>query len=237
MKRICGVVLVLFFLSSCSVSGLRNKSYTIDNHGLQTSTIESLTILPIKDNSAVFDLSEGLEAELLKTIHTELPKVRIIDANAFRSRIAEKDLISEYAQWRLAFDETKMILLPPLKKWSQMVKTRYFLMVAKVHLSREKMTAADTGYSGWVNDASNVWRTNLEIFAQIIDSESGTVTWKGVGHAENVHSPKRIGQNDSFITVNAKNPEIDQYISPMIKVAVGGLVANIVSGKSSVVRR
>jgi hypothetical protein len=100
-------------------------------------------------------------------------------------------------------------------------------MVTKVNLSREKMKAIDTGYSGWVNDADNVWRTDLRVFAQIIDTESGTATWKGVGHAENVHSPKRIGHSDSWIVWNAKNPEIDQYVGPMIKMAVDGLVANI----------
>jgi hypothetical protein len=235
MRSICYVVLVLLFLSSCSsVAGLRDKSYTIDNHDLQANAMESLTILPIKDDSAVLGLSGGLEAELSKAIHVQMPQVKIVNADAFRSRIAENDLINEYAQWKSAYDETKMLSLRPLKKWSQIVETRYFLMVVKVHLSREKMTAIDTGYSGWVNNASNVWRTDLRLFAQVIDVESGTVTWKGVGHAENVHSPKRIG-NDGWITWNAKNPETDQYIRPMIKVAVDGLVMNITAGGQSAI--
>ena len=41
--------------------------------------------------------------------------------------------------------------------------------------------------------------------------------------------PKRIGHHDSWITWNVENPEKKQYIRPMIKVAVDGLAANIVS--------
>jgi uncharacterized protein (DUF1697 family) len=205
----------------------------MDNQGLQPIAIESLTILPIKDDSAVLGLSENLEAELSKAFQVQLPRVKIVSADSFRARIAENDLINEYAQWKSAYDQTKMFSLRPLKKWSQIVETRYFLMVTKVLLSREKMKAVDTGYSGWVNDAENVWRTDLKVFAQVIDIESGTVTWKGVGHAENVHSPKRIGHNDSWITWNAKNPEMEQYIRPMVKMAVDGLVMNITSGGNS----
>lgn len=234
MRDFCYVVLVSLFLSSCSsVAGLRDKSYTMDNQGLQPIAIESLTILPIKDDSAVLGLSENLEAELSKAFQVQLPRVKIVSADSFRARIAENDLINEYAQWKSAYDQTKMFSLRPLKKWSQIVETRYFLMVTKVLLSREKMKAVDTGYSGWVNDAENVWRTDLKVFAQVIDIESGTVTWKGVGHAENVHSPKRIGHNDSWITWNAKNPEMEQYIRPMVKMAVDGLVMNITSGGNS----
>lgn len=241
MKRSCGVVLVLFVLfmiSSCtSFNETRNKSFAVDQKGLQRETIESLTIFPIKDTSSVSGLSEELESELSRAFHSELPKGRIADANTFRSQIAEKNLINEYSQWRLAFDETKIISLPPLKKWSQVLGTRYFLLVGKVFLAREKVNAHDVKFTGWTNDASNFWRTDLKIYAQIIDSESGTAIWKGVGHAENVFNPKQFGNRhnpDCLIIWTEKTPEIEEYIKPMIKVAVDGLVANIFPTGASV---
>jgi hypothetical protein len=222
------IVLVLFILTSCSVAGVRDKSHTIANNGLQTNMIQSLTILPIKDDSAVLGLSDRLETELLKVIQAKLPAARIVSADDFRSRMSENDLINEYAQWKSALDETKIISLRPLWKWAQLFKSRYFLSV-KVNLSREKITGADTGYSGFVNDASNVWRTDLKLFTQVIDAKSGTAIWKGVGHAEDVYSPKRIGGSDTWIRWNAKTPNMDEYIGPLIKTAVDGLVENITS--------
>lgn len=235
MKIVIHVVLILL-LSSCSnVAGLRDKSYTMNNQGFQSNTIESLTILPIKDDSSILGLSDKLEAGLTKALQVKLPTAKIVSSDAFRSHIAKDDLINEYTQWKSAYNETKMLSIRPLKKWSELVESRHFLMVTKVNLLREKMRASDAGYTGWVNDADNVWRTDLIIYAQIIDSESGTAPWKGVGHAENVHSPKRIGYNDSLIRWNAKNPELNQYIDPMIKVVVDGLVMNITSGENKAI--
>jgi hypothetical protein len=159
MRNINYLILFLFFLSSCSsVAGLRDKSYTIGNQGFKANIIE-----PIKDDSAVSGLSESLEAGLSEAFRVQLPRVKIVSADDFRSRIADNDLINEYVQWETTYNETKILSLRPLNKWSQIVKTRHFLMVTKVHLSREKIKGADMGYSGWVNDADNVWRTDLKI--------------------------------------------------------------------------
>lgn len=237
MKRIGGIVLVLSLLLSCtSFNETRNKSYTVDRQGIQRGTIESITILPIKDASSIFGLSEELEGELSKSFRNELPQGRIIAASAFRSQIAERNLITEYSQWRLAFDETKIISLPQLKKWSQMLGTRYFLLVGKVFLAREKVNAHDVKFSGWTNDTSNFWRTDLKIYAQIIDSESGTAIWKGVGHAENVLNPKQFGNrhSDPLIIWTERTPAIEEYIKPMIKVAVDGLIDNIFPERASI---
>ncbi len=230
-------VLSILLLASCgSIEGLRDKSGTISNQGFETSNIESLAILPIKNNFPIVGLSETLEVELAKTLQAQLPAVKIISANDFKSRIIEQSLISDYSQWRTVYDEMNIISYPHLKKWSQTLETQYYLIVNKAYLSREKMNGVDTGYSGWVADASNVWRTDLRLIAQVIDTASGKVVWEGVGHSENVHSPRRIGSNTGFITWNEKNPEMDQYLKPMIKMAVDGLVANIALVAKNVVK-
>lgn len=230
-----GLLLISVFLISCSnIAGLRDKSTTLSNRGFQANTIKSLTILPIKDNSSVVGLSDSIEAELNTCLQSQLPLLKIMNANVFRTKIAESDLINEYAQWRTSYEETKILSLRQIKKWSQVVDSQYCLLVAKVNLSREKIKAVDAGYTGYVNDANNVWRTDLRLFTQMIDVNTGAVVWEGIGHAENIYSPKRFGHDDDddWIMWNERAPDAEKYIAPIVKMAVDGLVDNIVSGGS-----
>jgi len=209
-----------------SIEGTRNKSLTIQKISVDKQA-GPLAILPVKENAAMPGLSSRIEDALFKAMRSNF-RIKIVDAKTFGLRIAEKNLIGDFGQWKAGYEGTALLDPRPLSIFAQAADVQYLLMVQSTYLGREKIRAVETGYSGWVKDARNVWRTDLKILAEVIDSISGKVIWKGVGHAENISSIRR-DIDFFFVIVHDRNPEVDHFISEMIQVATGGMATEIAS--------
>ncbi|WP_136799688.1 hypothetical protein [Desulfosediminicola ganghwensis] len=219
------LVLVAFIVTSCaSIEGLRDKSYTmVDAH----SGIDGVVaILPVKETAEMPGLSGTIEAALAKSLKTLNPATGIVESGEFKTLIVKNNLVDEYVEWKSAYDTLKAISVPPLREFSKKTGARYFLLIPSVHLSREKIRGVDTGYTGWVSDTNNVWRTNLIVLGELVDSQTGTVIWRGVGKAEYINSPRRDLDLGLVIT-HQRNPEIHEYLPQMVEVAAKGITQNI----------
>jgi hypothetical protein len=225
---ICLVLLTPLILSGCaSIEGTRNKSVTL-NKLPRDGEIGSLAILPIKENAVMPGLSTNIENGLYKALTLKVQGMKIIDGQNFGSLLAKNDLISEFGQWRAGYESTSILDKRPLPSFSRATDCRYFLLVNSTHLSREKIRAVDTGYSGFARDANNVWRADLKILAELIDTQSGETIWKGIGHAENISSVRR--DIDLFFLIqHQKDPGVSSFISDMIRTATEGIASEIAS--------
>jgi|GEM_PF-1148927 hypothetical protein len=208
-----------------SIEGTRNKSFTAHEPNIKCN-IESLAIMPVMENAVMPGLSIQLEKALYENIRSKLPNTRIIDTQTFSSRLAKNDLISDFGKWKSGYEATSILDPRPLLSFSNATDTEYFLLVRSTHLSREKIRAVDTGYSGWVSDAKNVWRTDLKVSAELINAKTGSVVWQGFGCAENVNSPRK--DIDLFLViVQQKNPEVKSFAPEMIQVAADGIASQL----------
>jgi hypothetical protein len=220
------LMIVIMVISGCaSIEGTKNKSFT-SNKSFATQNITSLAVLPVKEDAALPGLSTQIENELYKNICAKLPYTKVIDPMTFGSRLATKDLITEFGKWKAGYEASSFIDSRPLAMFSQATDARYFLLVHSTHLSREKIRAVDTGYSGWVSDAKNVWRTDLKVSAELIDAKSGMVVWKGFGYAENVNSPRK-DIDLGIVIVHQRNPEVNSFAPEMVQVVAEGIASQI----------
>jgi hypothetical protein len=121
---------------------------------------------------------------------------------------------------------TSVVDQQPLAAFRKAIGTTYALLVRSLYLSRERIRAGDSGYSGFVSDANNVWRTDLKISAELLDLESGQVVWKGVGHAEDINSPRKP-LDYGVVIVNQRNPEVIEYVDRLVDVATDGLARQL----------
>jgi hypothetical protein len=235
MKRVSLIIVLIIFSGCGSIEGTRNKSLTISSLAINQN-IESLAILPVKENAVMPGLSNQIEKELYSCLCAKLPNARVIDARIFGFRLATNDLISDFGKWKAGYEASSVLDVRPLLSFSRATDARYFLLVRSTHLSREKIRAVDTGYSGWVSDAKNVWRTDLKVSAELIDAESGRVVWEGFGSAENINSPRK-DIDLGLVIVHQINPEVKSFAPEMVRVAAEGIATQIatitVSLKSS----
>jgi hypothetical protein len=65
----------------------------------------------------------------------------------------------------------------------------------------------------------------LKILSEIIDTENAKIVWKGIGFAEDIKTSKTI--DAGLFSYNARNPEIEEFIDNMVRVAVNGLISEI----------
>jgi hypothetical protein len=220
------IIFFIIFSPGCArVEGLRDKSFTVST--INASIEGPIAILPIKEIGSMPGLAEMVETSLNNQLKATLPNSNVIDVDTFKSRIVDSKLEGKYGQWKSAYDSSKMISFQPVGDFSNAVSARYFLLVPSVHLGRERIRAVDSGYSGWVNDTYNVWRTDLKILAEVLDTKERKVIWKGVGHAENINSPHR--DIDLFLVIfHDKNPEMQEYLQAMINQATKGIAENLI---------
>lgn len=225
MKHASLIILLIVFSSCGSIEGTRNKSFTISSLTINQN-LESLAILPVREDAVMPGLSKQIEKDLYSYLCAKLPDARVIDARTFGSRLATNGLIADFGKWKAGYEASSILDARPLLSFSRATDARYFLLVRSTHLSREKIRAVDTGYSGWVSDAKNVWRTNLKISAELIDAESGRAVWEGFGSAENVNSPRKdidIG----LVIIHQKNPEVESFAPEMVHIAAEGIASQI----------
>lgn len=220
------LMIAIIVISGCtSIEGTKNKSFT-SNQSFAKQYISSLAVLPVKENAVMPGLSKQVEKELYKNICAKLPNTHVIDATTFGSRLASKDLIMEFGKWNAAYEASSFIDARPLAMFSQATGARYFLLVRSTHLSREKIRAVDTGYTGWVSDAKNVWRTDLKISAVLIDSEYGNIIWEGFGGAENINSPRK-DIDLGIVIMHQRSPGKECLAPEMVLTATEGLATQI----------
>lgn len=217
------VIIMLFSSVSCSpIAGTRDKSFTLNRLNMEDG-IFSIAVLPVRETAVIAGLSSRIEAELSKTLTTRQLFATIVDTQSFNSRLAANDLAINYSQWLMTYEATGILDARPLGQISKAVGARFFVLVRSISLDREKILPSDTGYTGY--SYGNVWRTNLKILSEVIDTEKGNIVWKGVGFAEDLTTRKTIAT--PIIIYNAINPEIEEFIDDMVRVAVNGLISQI----------
>lgn len=233
MKRHIGVVMAAFLLTAlfgCThIEGTRDKSSTTQRFSA-LGKIDSIAILPIKNDVGMLGLSSKIEAALQQSLQMAFPSARIVDVQAVGSKLAGRDLISTYGLWRASYDSTSILDPRPLQALNQATDARYFLLVHAPYLARERVRASDTGYSGLVNDANNVWRSDLKLSVELIDTQLNKVVWKGNGHSEHIHSPKK-GTDLFFVIINDRNAEMSEYIGQMVATAANGVARQIAAAQ------
>jgi hypothetical protein len=232
MKRLLGelTVLVIAICGCAHIEGTRDKSSTFQRSRV-IAQVDSIAILPIQEEAGMPGLSARIETGLSRTLQAQFTNARIIDAPAAGSIFAQRDLVTIYGQWRSGYEFTGILDPKSFDAISQAIGARYLLVVHQPHLSREKARGSDTGYTGLVADANNVWRTDLRFTAELIDTQAKFVAWKGDGHAERIHSPKK-DTDLFFVVLHDRNPEMPEYIAEMVVTATRGLALQIGSGAS-----
>lgn len=215
----------LFIFGCASGSKLQEKSYTINS--LSTEINGAIAIVPIKEVPAMPGLADRVEVSMQKSLNSKLSKVPVVDVDTFKSRIAKKSLEAEFGQWKAAYDSTKILSAGPMKSFSNAVEARYFLLVPSIYLTREPISVHEAGFTGVYIEGQAFWRSDLKVLAELLDTETAKIVWKGVGHAQNIHAPTRY---QFFVRWDEKNPELEEYISPMIKAAVDGIAESISAG-------
>jgi hypothetical protein len=224
MRSLVFVIIPLLF-GCAHIEGTRDKSQTFQQSAV-LGTIESIAILPVKDDAGMLGLSEKIEAALRQNLQSQFSRAQIIDAQTVASKFVERDLVTSYGQWRSGYEFTGMVDPRPFEPIAQALGTKYVLVAHSPHLSREKIRGSDTGYNGAVADANNVWRTDLEFAAELIDARSNQTAWKGAAHAEHIHSPKKSADL-GVVIINHRNPEMPEYIDEMVTTATQGLAQQI----------
>jgi hypothetical protein len=221
------VCLVMLALISCSsIEGTRNKSYTYRTNPTGNK-ITTLAIAPIEDTSEFPFLSESIERELATSISREAPGIGLIGSGEFRKKLFDKDNIKIYTEWYTEYKTTRYLDFKRVKQFSDDLDVDYVLVIRSIHLDREKIRAVDTGYSGMVSDANNVWRTKLKFIGELFDLENNSIAWQGIGYSENINSPKR-GTDLFFVILEEKNPEVEEYLSEMVVSAVNGMATEMI---------
>lgn len=227
MRVIAIILCVLIgFLGGCaSVEGLRDKSATIAIQ--RTGGLESIAVLPIRENLDVAGLSSLVETYMPMMFHEGLRGVAVVDPNTVTSRMIKDDKLNMYAGWRSAYETTSVMQPNIVRDLGGSVGVKHFLFVHGVSISRERIRAVDTGYSGWVKNSYHVWRTNLKITAELINIKDGRQVWKGVGWAENIDSVRRDINLGLIIAHPETVPEISHAIKPMVQTAIHGIITQI----------
>jgi PDZ domain len=227
MELKAAAICILGLLCACThIEGTRDKSETFQREVIITGALDSIAILPIQDGAGMPGLSTKIEAALLRTLQAQFAGARIVDASAVGSTFAERDLVTIYGQWRAGYEFTGILDPRSFEAISQAIGVTYLLVVHQPHLSREKIRGSDTGYTGLVADANNVWRTDLQFTAELIDTKAKSVAWKGEGHAEHIHSPTK-NTDLGIVIINHHNAEIPEYVDEMVTTATRGLVLQI----------
>ena len=226
------VILIATMLFGCAhIEGTRDKSSTLQQSST-LSRIDAIALLPIKEQSGTPGLSRQIEIALQQSLEQALPSTRVVGASAAGSRLAAHELISTYGQWQAGYESTSILDPRPVAAMARATDARYLLLIQSIHLARERIRAADSGYTGVVNDANNTWRTDLKLVATLIDTKSKQVEWKGLGYAEHIHSPKK-DQDLFFVIFHDKNPEVSQYVGQMITTATQGLAAQLCAAQNA----
>ncbi len=230
MKKLITFLFVLLLLHGCA-SGQRlvDKSYVVKDTGAKISG--SIAILPAKEVPAMAGLADMVENELDKGLRKTFPGVRVVDVDKFKAAMLEKDIENEFGQWKSTYDSTKIISSKPLKSFSNASDSRFFILIPAIYLSREPINIHETGFSGFYQDGQAFWRTDLKILVEVLDTEKEQIIWKGVGYTQHIHSPTRY--NAVLVIWDERNPEVQEYVAPMIKTAVDSIVANIAGIKQS----
>lgn len=234
MKNTISFIVLLLLLQGCA-SGQRlvDKSYVIKDTGTRISG--ALAVLPAKDVPAMPGLADMVETELTQCMSRKFTGVKVVGTDAFKARMLESNYESEFGQWKSTYDTSKIISVKPLKRFSGAAGARYFVLIPSIHLAREPINIHETGFSGFYHDGQAFWRTDLKILAEVLDTETESIIWRGVGHAQNIHSPTRY--NAVLVIWDERNPEIREYIEPMIRTAVDSIVTNMSGGGKSKKRR
>jgi hypothetical protein len=222
-KITLALFLLLIVTGCASIEGQRDKSMTTGGTGIEAN--ESIAVLPIKENPALPNLSSQIEMYLPLSIHEKLRYASVLNPGTFISNLKNTDLVSAFGQWKSTYEATSILDPKVTNNLSRGTKARYFLLVHGAHLSRERIRGVDTGYSGWVKNADNVWRTDLKVAAELIDMQEGKVVWKGVGWAEHIDSMRRdVNIIGPYVTLSPETvQETSKYVSPMVKIACDGI--------------
>jgi hypothetical protein len=218
-------------LAGCtSIAGTRDKSSTFQR-SVQLRDGDSIAVLPIQEDAGMPGLSSKIETALIVSLQSQFPWIVLLDAQTTVAQVASHELIGSYGQWRAGYEFTGMIDHASFDPISTAINAKYFLVVHSPHLAGEKMRASDTGYAGYINDANNRWRTDLQFAAELIDARSKQIAWKGDGHAEHIHSPKESNYL-FFVVINDRNSEMPEYVDEMITAAAQGLARQIGAGQA-----
>jgi hypothetical protein len=225
MKRFIAFLVLLGLTSCASIEGTRDKSLTLKRNQL-TTNITSIAMLPIKENAVQAGLSTKMESSLYFSLLSNLQGVNIIGVEDFRKVVSQSDAIEKFGQWLAGYEATSIINGKLLGEIRETIGTDYFLLVRSISLTREKIRGVDTGYSGMVSDAKNVYRSDLKIYVELIDLVNGQMAWQGVGHAENINSPRK--DLDLILVIHhEKEPGITAFLDEMIKTATAGVAREL----------
>jgi len=221
MKLVVTVLLAAALMGCAHIDVIHDKSTTLERSAV-LGIIQSIAIMPIQEDTGIPGLSSRMETELAKSLQTQFPSTELLDAQTVSSRFASADLITMYGQWRAGYEFTGIVDPRTFQSISNAIAAKYVMVVHPPQLSREKLRANDAGYAGLMGDSNEVWRTDLEFAAELIDASSRSIAWKGSGHAEYIRSPGK--DSDSFLVVtNDRNPEIPEYLGRLVTAAAQGL--------------
>jgi hypothetical protein len=228
-KTIAMITFFLLSVSACtSIEGTRDKSQTFFRTNFSTP-IERIAILPLANSAASPQLSAQLGHAVTSALQAEFSQARVVSPSDFSAALSQHNAVEIYSQWKVAYEQTSILNPQPLATFAKAAGAQHFLMVRAISLDREKVRAVDTGRSGVVHDAWNVWRARLRFTAEVLDASSGTVVWSGMGEAEDVKSPRR--DLDLGLVVLQKGvADLDTYLPEMCQVAATGLVRQLRSG-------
>jgi len=221
------IACLLISVSAC-IEGTRDKSQTFYRPHFSTP-IDRIAILPLPNSAASPQLSAQLGQALTSALQAEFSQARVVSPSDVSVALVQHNVVELYSQWKVAYEHTSILIPQPLATFAKTIGAQHFFMVRAISLDREKVRAVDTGRSGVVHDAWNVWRARLRFTAEVLDASSGTVVWSGMGEAEDVKSPRR-DLHLGLVVLQQRVADLDTYLPEMCRVAATGLVRQLRSG-------
>jgi hypothetical protein len=176
-------------------------------------------------------LSIQLADAIAAALAVSIPDAAVITADEFGASLARYDFVGNFGRWKAAYHQTSILDPRPLRFYAEASGARYFLLVRSISLNREKIRGVDSGRNGWVSDAKNVWRARLRCIAELIDTQTGKIAWRGVGEAENINSPRK-DLDLGLVIHHQRNPDLDHFVPEMIEIAANGLARQIATGRN-----
>ncbi|MGE4543715.1 MAG: hypothetical protein AB7D06_06380 [Pedobacter sp.] len=227
MKRALTIIAIFaFFIGGCaSIEGTRNKSYTYKQNA-PYKNFSKIAIFPIEESSKFPSLPDLLEKKVCDELMVAVPGLQVLNSPAFSFALHQNGKLESFSSWYTTYKTTRYLDYNRLNEVTDSLDVQYLLSIRSLDIDREKIHAVDSGYSGMVSDANNVYRTNFKFIGELIDIQNRKIVWQGIGYSENINSPKRP-LDLFFIIKNQKNPEIDTFLGEMVKVAAKGFVVEM----------
>lgn len=221
----------LSFSTGCMVTyhtGTEEVSRTLQRPS-ERIELSSVAVLAVPYAAASEGLTEGIEESLVHSLRRSFPKARVLSPEQFAQSLARhKGYLNHFTNWRAAYTQNRYLDPRPLANYGKAAQVRYLLNVRGVHIDREELTQTGIRWSGccFFRNGARFWETNLAVPAELIDTQTGKVVWRGRGVASNMNEGGST-MDHGVVVFHIEQTDVSELAGPMAAVAADGIVREL----------